>query len=416
MIGFNATSSTWRTWTPISDCLQQLFNVGAPAVVSPDGSALDIFLTGADQAVWHGVDQLLSPFSTGQLRPPACPSARSLDLAVVLCEYSDAPGIPLQDGSTTALADKAYFSRLLAQVGTGGMSDFYSAQSYGNVNFLGSTILDWATTSAKYSDAQKTTRPNNGALTCLNERQSSIDLNRYDGVIVVMNKQTDSGAVTTGPYSLTLNGVTRNVGFVVTSPTGFSISFMGHEMGHAMFGLAHSFDAGSTQYGDIFDLMSCFNCGSSPDPNFATTGPNLNAGTRAWLGWMSPRRIVSYAGTALTTDIAAVDHPEVDAPLMVRIPLNDGSGSYYTLEMRRTTDKVGVDKGLVNYPYYEFDPVVLHRVESNGNTHLLNYGSGRQGGFQKGDSWTDSTAKVTIKVTNIDGANDRATVSVSPST
>jgi hypothetical protein len=415
LTSYGATSSTWSAWSPLADCMAP---IGIPAAVSSDGVRYDLVMTGADHAVWHGIyDASLGIHTTGNLRPPACTDRTDVRWAVVLCQYADVPTIPKQEapGKTNLPADRAFFERLYTSAGdgTGGMDDFIQSTTYGKYGFTG-TVVDWHPISKRYADVGTLKRPNNGIMDCIYESQNLIDYRDHDNILVVMNKPTDNSDITMGGFTMTLNGATRAWGIDSTVPGGgYSISYNGQEMMHAWLAMPHAHDAtGASDYGDPFDTMSCFNCKpANDDPNYSGTGPNINAGTRLWRGWTPPRRVATYAGATLTTDLAAIDHPEVDAPLVLKVPLPNGQ--FYTVELRRTTDGKGIDRGLL--AAREIDPVLIHKVSADGQTYLQTAGAhGPVGGFSIGDTFVDTANNVSIKVVSGDANNNRARVTIAP--
>jgi hypothetical protein len=322
--------------------------------------------------------------------------------AVILCKFSDQPQEP-----RTPQFYKDSFTEEGA--GTGGAFDYWRDVSFGNLDLTGSKVFGWFTMSNHATqDLVGLRRDAFVSWGIETARLNDVDLSPFFGIIVVFNVATDSGA----------SGGNRIV--LGYRPNDWSPTFNCHEMGH-IFGLDHSFDTSPTSfdpnsdgrpgaYRDRWDIMSAMNVWLFNNA-LGGNGPGLNSPYLDRLGCISANRIwtppnPNFAGTVT---IAALNHPEVNGPLMIKIPRlsgpNPSVSSTYTVEFRR---KTGWDAGIPN------DTVLIHQVRSNGLSYLQKTATGNE--FFPGSEFTDgglslkvlridtnsSTADVLVQVTSVD--------------
>jgi Lamin Tail Domain len=191
----------------------------------------------------------------------------------------------------------------------------------------------------------------------------------------------------------------------------FEPTFMLHEMGHVM-NLAHSFgeqpdpcasgDERPGAYCDVFDLMSAMNVRTFRDSQGRRCGPGLAAPNLQRLGWLHRSRVVSgWPARGHTVTLAALNRPDVDAPLALQLGGWPFRADYVYVEFRQATRW---DRGIRG------DVVLLHTVRGDGLTRLLT-DSGRGGTLLAGDEIVlDGIVRVVVRVVSIDSAAGTATI------
>jgi hypothetical protein len=225
----------------------------------------------------------------------------SRKFAVFLCKFSD--------NSTVEPYTPDFYKQLIAERGTGGLNDYWTAASQGAINLDGTDVFGWRTIQQKQADFLSA-RPGRwdkilGAMAAFPE----VDTSKYAGVIAMYNTDVgDAGNANNG---------------VLASPTAMSVTFLGHETGH-VFGLQHSFDQSDRkdaswsapgEYFDMYDIMSAMNVYSTSDSKFQQRGPLLCAANLDRMGWLDPSRVWSQPNVnsswSDTFDIVSMSHPEI---------------------------------------------------------------------------------------------------------
>jgi len=146
---------------------------------------------------------------------------------------------------------------------------------------------------------------------------------------------------------------------------------------------------------------------------------SYSAGNRISLGYVPARRIRDLvpdpAGTRRTETLtlAALDRPEVAAPLVIRIPSGKRligcaapntcsvTGTFYTVEFRQVR---GWDRAIPR------DGVLVHHVGVSNGTAQSSLMTQPEPDLQPGSRYQD--AAVTVRVDAVDAANSVATVTI----
>jgi len=265
------------------------------------------------------------------------------------CQFSDINTIPQND---------QFYRDLNAS-----HTQYWRDLSYGSWDLSGSTTVDaWHRMSITNADWRKLNRWDKAGA-CINAFGGSTA--DYVNVISIVNDEGDAG---------------NEGGRVLLTPNSSDLVWLGHETGHT-FGWGHSFDdtdrktnpdwSGPGEYWDHWDIMSAMNVHTFSHPQGFTAGPEMNAPYRTKQSFIPTHRILRLTqddiaqGTRI--NIAALNHPEANGPLMVRIGADDTN--YYTIEYRMQS---GWDQGIPNAT------VLVHRV-TNGVSYLITIGSQTSG-------------------------------------
>jgi hypothetical protein len=230
--------------------------------------------------------------------------------------------------------------------------------SYGSWDLLGSTVIDrWHRMSITNADWQDLPSRWDRAGACIDAFGGSTS--GYVNVISVVNDEGDAG---------------NAGGRVLITPNVSNVTFVAHETGHT-FGWGHSFDdtdrktdswSSPGEYWDHWDIMSAMNVHTFSHPQSAVAGPEMNAPYRAKQSFIPAHRILRLSWDQIRRgarlNIAALNHPEANGPLMVRIGSDDNE--YYTIEYRMRS---GWDQGIPHAT------VLVHRV-TNGISILITQG------------------------------------------
>jgi len=244
-------------------------------------------------------------------------------------------------------------------LGGAGLAGYWRDLSYGAWDLSGSTVVDtWhrmAITNAAWAQPTVSRWDRVGA--CINAFGGSTA--GYVNVIGIVNGEGDAG---------------NAGGRVLATPASSNLTFLGHETGHT-FGWGHSFDdttrknagwAAPGEYFDHWDIMSAMAVHSFAHPQAIVAGPEMNAPYKTQQGFIPAHRIVRLAPGSTPQNarlnIAALNRPEANGPLMVRIGADDNN--YYTIEYRMQS---GWDQGIPRAT------VLVHRV-TNGTSYLITAG------------------------------------------
>lgn len=268
----------------------------------------------------------------------------------IKCKFSDV--------ATTPQNDQFYRDLILSD---SGLKGYWKDQSYGSWDLSGSKVVDtwvqlpmtnatWRSLPGRYERANA----------CVDTYRAGGGVtDGYVNVISFVNGEGDSG-----------NAGRR----VLATPGMFNPTWLAHETGHT-FGWGHSYDdtdrknadwSGPGEYFDHWDIMSAMSVNTFKHKQLGTSGPEMNAPYRTKLSFIPSHRIRLIAATDIRTTIpikiAALNRPEADGPLMVRLGTNDRE--YLTIEYRM---KSGWDKGIPQAT------VLVHRV-TDGTSYLLTNG------------------------------------------
>ena len=268
---------------------------------------------------------------------------------VLKCKFNDI--------STTPQTNQFYHDLYQAYLG-----DYWREISYGTWDLTTSNVVDpWYTmpiSNAAWSAPTVSRYDRVGY--CINAYGGSTA--GYSNIVAVVNGEGDAG-----------NG---GGGRVLATPSISNVTFNAHETGHS-FGYWHSFDDTTRQaaswsapgeYYDSWDIMSAMNVYSFTNGTGGTSGPEMNAPYKNQGGFLpafrqtrlTPATAIQHA----TLDLAAINHPEGNGALLLRVGGDDSN--YYTIEYR---DRSNYDQAIPQ------NTVLVHRVTS-GVSYLITASSG----------------------------------------
>jgi hypothetical protein len=261
----------------------------------------------------------------------------------------------LSDIAAEPRDDQFYREMLL---GGSGLTGYWRDISYGSWDLSGGTVVDgWNQMTVSQTDWVNNLSRYDRAGACMNAYSGS--KSGYVNTISIVNGEGDAG---------------NAGGRVLATPDSSNLAFLSHEVGHT-FGWGHSFDDTTRknadwstpgEYFDHWDIMSAMAVHSFAHPQAVVAGPEMNAPYRTKQSFIPAHRILRLTlddvRRGVRTPIAALNRPEANGPLAVRVGKNDKD--YYSLEYRMQS---GWDQGIPRAT------VLVHRV-TNGTSYLITAG------------------------------------------
>ncbi len=238
-------------------------------------------------------------------------------------------------------------------------------QSYGSWDLSGSKLVDaWIQMSLSNAQWQSLNRYGKAGA-CIDAYAGS--KSGYVNVISIVNGYGDAG---NDGGRVLIDNPPSDPSFAL------NLSFLSHETGHTFGWWGHSFDdtnrksadwSSPGEYFDSWDIMSARNVHEFMTGQGFVAGPGLNAPYRTFQSFIAPQRILRLSANDITQgvrlNIAALDRPEANGPLMVRIGSDDSN--YFTIEYRI---KRGWEQGIPQ------STVLVHQVK-NGTSYLITSGA-----------------------------------------
>jgi hypothetical protein len=302
------------------------------------------------------------------------------------CKFSDVSTEPRNNA----------FYRELA-LGGGGLVQYWRDLSYGSWDLTGTNVVDaWQTMSVTNAFWTSSLSRWDRAGRCIDAYSGS--KSGYVNIISIVNGEGDAG---------------NSGGRVLATPGSSNLTFLAHETGHTFGWWDHSFDdttrknadwSAPGEYFDFWDIMSAMAVFAFNHPTTGTAGPEMNAPYKTKQGFIPEHRIARlFPGTTTQSwrsNIAAINRPEANGPLMVRIGADNNN--YYTVEYRM---KSGWDQGIPRAT------VLVHRV-TNGVSVLITAGGGPERLVGSVSTYTLAGRTITVRVHGFAGEGYTADVTV----
>ncbi len=300
--------------------------------------------------------------------------------AILLTKLSDAP----------KHGDRDFYQRLFTRPGGGGMVDYFMDISYGAMNLSRSDVYPGDDRTEWYDCGYKTGETPRGDVV------DPFDGQTKEARAVLYGAAVRASKVDLSPYHLAVamfdvdGTATGGSSAWVTIDTGhLNTATIAQEMLHG-YGLPHSLDENEQMYGDPWDIMSGLRTKTFTGFNNGPAGPDMNATTKDRQGFIPADRIKTVRrGTTTHVRLAALNRPEANGHLMVRIPKGSSDGGSYTVEFRQ---KSFWDRGI------DDDTVLVHG-DALGFSLLLDGPNGPS--LKVGDTLTYKG--ISVKVREIHG-------------
>lgn len=273
---------------------------------------------------------------------------------LIKCKFADVPDVPKDDAFWRNLFSSKFHQSIV----------YYLLEiSYGSLETTGNKVDDnWYTMNLTVNQSKNESRAG--------KIQHGLDAAHADTrgfhkTVVVVNSCVDSG------YH----------GNVLLDPWAYSGTVLAQAMLYG-FGFGCSFNDTSEkredwakpgQYGDKWDIMSARNVFTFQNERGMEMGPEMNGLLRLKAGWIPSHRLLTLDSSAEphTISLAALNKPENNGPLLLRIGRNDSN--YYTIEFRQ---KVGYDAGIPR------DTVLVHQCLDQRSILITGNGAERLPGSE----------------------------------
>ena len=320
----------------------------------------------------------------------------------ILCKFSDVAAEP---------EDLAYFQGMYANL-QGGQDHYWREVSYGNIDVVGSTAVDWVDLPREHTFYAPT--PGSGTSArlgtlfedCTEAADPFVDYSNggtggFSGINMMFNDLLDCCAWGGGRFAV-LDGVSKSWRTTWNPPWSFANNaVISHEMGHG-FGLPHAnnWDNDGNPYDSPWDVMSAATGGHTVnDPTYGNLGTHINMYHKLQLEWIAPaRQITVEEGESMTVTIDAAALASTSNYFVAILP-QTGTNRYYTIEVRKRMG--GYDGDLPG------NAVIIHEVVPgrgepswayDAATPPANFGNNEGTMFRVGETFEDAGEEIVVNI------------------
>ena len=315
----------------------------------------------------------------------------------ILCKFNDIATEP---------KIKSYFDNLFGNAFPG-LNHYWSEVSYNNINISGTSTYGWfqlPRTRSYYISL------GNGMLDalandCTAVADSQVYYPPFVGINLIFNSDLD-GYAWGGTNWMTLDGVSRIWRMTWEPPWGYQHQHvLAHEMGHG-WGWPHSSGPYNNTYDSQWDVMSSWPPSWHEHSTYGDLGIHTISYHKDLSGWIPAERIyVAAIGSSriLTLDRLSEIPAATNTYLMVKIPIPDTSGLFYTVEVRQRKDSTYLNEYEDGLPG---QAVIIHKVDPNRadrnaqivDSSLNNDPNDAGAMWLPGETFTDTAKNISVQV------------------
>jgi M6 family metalloprotease-like protein len=266
----------------------------------------------------------------------------------ILCKFSDITAEPQTSSYFTSLMSNTY----------PGMDHYFREASYNTIDLVGTVVIGWLVLPQPRSyyvyGSPAQLDFDRIAKDCTAKADAQVNFNNFQGINLMFNYDLD-GYAWGGAWGLTLDGTNKAWPMTWMPPWGYNNqTVLAHEMGHA-FGMPHSANSRGQTYQNVWDVMSDTwrNCNLLTSPTFGCVGQEEIGYHKDIPGWIPDARKFILGGGTATITLERLDQPSSTGYLMAKIPIDDSTTDFYTVEARQ---RVGYDQKVPG------NAVIIHRV------------------------------------------------------
>lgn len=302
----------------------------------------------------------------------------------VLCKFSDVPSEPHPANWYSSFFSNTYPA----------MDNYWRALSYNNIDISGSGVVTkWYNlpNPRSFYIPPSTGDANLSALAndCAAAADADVYYPDYVGIHFMFNETLDCCAWG-GSRFMFLDGIAKSYRTTWLPPWSQRHSTLAHEMGHG-FGWPHSTGpadsppAGLSIYVSDWDVMSSSNgtCAVS-DSKMGCLAPGTITYHLDLNDWIPDNQITTVdTGETTTVTLEATANATTANQLMIKIPINDSTIQFYTVEVR---DQSGYDQNVPG------QAVIIHDVDktrtgNGGDAYIVDAEDGNNNVNDAGAMW-----------------------------
>ncbi len=329
--------------------------------------------------------------------------------AVILCRFSDSPGVtPNQPG---------YFTGLMS-ASAPGLNHYWGEVSYGNINLDGTQVFGWYNLPNPRSyyvyvpPGGSTARADLGRAVrdCTAAADADVYFPNFKAFDLNFNQELDCCAWG-GGTTVSLDGVTRTYGVTWMPPWAQNTAVYAHETGHSL-GFPHSSGPYTYTYDSKWDPMSSPGAACrNRNPTYGCVPVHTIMYHKDLDLWIPPaRRYDALPNSSATLTIERSAQPGSSGYLAAKIPIGASTTNFYTVEARRF---VGYDTEIPG------EAIVIHNVLTTRTDRVaqvvdatLNNDANDAGAmWTPGESFVDVANGITVTVNSASASSHSVTIS-----